>query len=401
MSPTPVSESPSRRLVRRALDGLYAWRDRLVADPAFQRRVAAFPPTRWVARRKARKLFDLVAGFVYSQVLEACVRLDLFAILAQGPATVADLAPRLKLEEEPARRLLEAAEALGLLSRRGADRFGLGELGAALLGNPGAVAMIRHHHLLYADLADPLALLRGELTDRRLERYWGYARAAAAVGGADGSDGSDGQVVDRPGDLDAERVAEYSALMAASNTLVSEDVLDAYPLDGHQRLLDVGGGEGVFLAAALGRAPHLSGMLFDLPAVADRARARLAEQGLADRTEAVGGDFQSDTLPKGADLITFVRVLHDHEDALVRRLLAQARAALPPDGTLVIAEPMAGAPGAEGMAAYFLIYLMAMGSGRPRSFDRLEALVREAGFSRVRRVPTRRPLLVQLLEARP
>ena len=62
-----------------------AWRDRILTSPGFQRRAARSWWMRPIARRRARGLFDLVAGFVYSQVLLACVRLKLFDLLAAGP----------------------------------------------------------------------------------------------------------------------------------------------------------------------------------------------------------------------------------------------------------------------------------------------------------------------------
>jgi demethylspheroidene O-methyltransferase len=142
-------------------------------------------------------------------------------------------------------------------------------------------------------------------------------------------------------------------------------------------------------------------MLFDLPAVAARARARLANAGLAQRASVHGGDFRADPLPAGADVVSLVRVLHDHDDDGVRRILAAVRQALPDDGTLLVAEPMAGTPGAEAMgAAYFGFYLRAMGSGKPRSPQRLGQLLREAGFDRGRPVPTRLPIQTGLLVAR-
>ncbi len=58
----------------------------LLRIPRFQRWAAASPLTRVVARRRAKALFDLCAGFVYSQILLACVRLRLFEILAARPA---------------------------------------------------------------------------------------------------------------------------------------------------------------------------------------------------------------------------------------------------------------------------------------------------------------------------
>ncbi|MCX4199035.1 MarR family transcriptional regulator, partial [Methylobacterium organophilum] len=111
-------------------DRWLAWRNRLVASPRFQRWAAGFPLTRRLAQRNTRALFDLCAGFVYAQVLTACIRLDLFAILAEGPLTVDALARRLDLPPDAARRLLRAAESLGLLRALSGDRFGLADLGA-------------------------------------------------------------------------------------------------------------------------------------------------------------------------------------------------------------------------------------------------------------------------------
>ena len=65
-------------------DAFYRWRDRLLTDPEFQRRAAANPFTRFVARRRARALFNLCAGFIYSQVVAACVRLGLLAELERS-----------------------------------------------------------------------------------------------------------------------------------------------------------------------------------------------------------------------------------------------------------------------------------------------------------------------------
>ena len=159
------------------LDPCYALRDRLLASARFQRWAAAFPLTRPIARRRARALFDLCAGFVYSQVLLACVQLRVFEALAEGPQTVAALSMRLSLGIEATARLLHAAASLRLVTRRGQDRYGLGPLGAALLGNRAVAAMVEHHRLLYADLADPVALLRGERRETVLGAYWAYAGA--------------------------------------------------------------------------------------------------------------------------------------------------------------------------------------------------------------------------------
>jgi demethylspheroidene O-methyltransferase len=84
----------------------------------------------------------------------------------------------------------------------------------------------------------------------------------------------------------------------------------------------------------------------------------------------------------------------------VRTLLASIHAGLPPGGTLLVAEPMSGAAGAAPIGdAYFGFYLLAMGRGRARTFSEISALLIEAGFSAVREIPTRRPLLTSMIIA--
>jgi demethylspheroidene O-methyltransferase len=369
--------------VQRWRDAVAGWRDRLLASPGFRRWATRFPPTRPIARRRARALFDITAGFVYSQVLLAGVRLKLFDMLAEGPQSEADLAARMDLPREGAARLLAAAVALRLVGRRGPGRYGLGPLGAALVDNPAITEMVLHHTMLYADLADPVALLRGERRDTALAGYWPYAGTA------------------EPAALPLAEVAAYTRLMADSQPLVADEILDAYDLRRHRCLLDIGGGDGAFLRAAAARAPQLDLLLFDLPAVAARAQARFDAAGLAGRARVFGGDFSRDALPAGADVASLVRVIHDHDDATAGKILRAARAALPAGGTLLLAEPMAGTPGAEPMGdAYFGLYFLAMGRGRARTPDALTRLLRAAGFSRVRAAATHTPLLTGLLVAR-
>ncbi len=358
---------------------LALWRNRVIGSARFQRFASHFPLTRPTARRRARALFDLVAGFTYSQTLAACIETGLIELLAGAPLPTKAIAQRIAMPESSTERLLRAAAAIGLVERVGVVWL-LGPQGAALRGNPGIAEMVAHHHLLYADLADPVALFRRGGGGGVLSRHWRYAE--------EGGCGT------------ADEVEPYSTLMAASQPLVAEQVLDAYPIARHRRLLDIGGGEGAFLAAAGLRAPKLELALFDLPAVVDRAQARLAAAGLSDRATVIGGNFLVDPLPADHDLITLVRVLHDHDDAPALALLRAIRTALPPGGRLLVAEPMAGTPGAEPAGdSYFGLYLLAMGSGRPRTPGEIVAMLRDAGFTSSRLVGTALPLTVRVIVA--
>lgn len=360
-------------------------RNLLISNPSFQRWAASFPLTRLIAERQSAALFDICSGFVYSQVLLACVRLDLFAKLAEGPKPCASLADELELSIDATQRLLRAAAALNLANELSGERYTLGDLGAAMIADPSIGAFVEHHSLLYSDLNDPVALLRGNVSTK-LAAFWPYASQ-------------------KPGDpppvaADPQAYARYSELMAQSQVLIAEDILDAFAPTGRRRWLDVGGGEGVFVGALAELAPEVEANLFDLPQVTVRARASLQKRGMLSRVTIHEGDFFSDPLPQGADVVSLIRVLHDHDDDSARALLTRIHAAMEPGGTLLIAEPMAGARGPERVGdAYFNFYLLAMGHGRIRNMAEFTTLLEGAGFGEVRALASRRPMLANILVA--
>lgn len=344
----------------------------LVARRGFQKWAARFPLTRRLVRKEGEALFDLLAGFCHSQILMALVKLDIPQTLMQAPASAEMLGAATGVPEARMKVLLQGGVALGLLKRNRRDRYALTQRGAALVGVPGLQEMIRHHDVLYRDLADPVAFFRGE-TDTELAGFWPYV-----FGGA----------------VDPQVAQTYSDLMAQSQLLVADDTLDAVSLKGISHLMDVGGGTGAFLTEVGRRYTAMSLTLFDLPPVAPQAKARFAEAGLAERTQIVTGSFRTDSLPVGADAVSLVRVLYDHEDATVLQLLQAVHAALPQGGRLIISEPMSGGARPEKAGdAYFALYTLAMGTGKARSADEIAQMCRAAGFDRIAQPRARRPFI--------
>lgn len=358
-------------------------RNATFANPRFQYWAAKLPLIRWIARTRASGAFDILAGFTYSQTLRACVESGLFEVLKDGPVSAAQVAKRIELSQDAALCLLRAARALKLSEEAGPDLWMLGEQGTVLAADKGAQAMIRHHRLMYQDLADPLALLRADRREpTELSRFWSYAGAlhGAAERGTE--------------------TTEYSQLMAASQHFVADQVLAAFRFPPTARLLDVGGGHGAFLKRIGAAYPQLQLGLFDLPEVVATGREALAAEVGAARLTTHPGNFFDDPIPTGYDIVSLVRILHDHDDAPAMKLLKNIRASLAPGGQLMIAEPMARIPGAEGMGeAFFGLYLWAMGSGRPRSPQEIGQMLLDAGFARTRSVATLQPVNASILVA--
>lgn len=347
--------------------------NRLAGSRGFQSFCARVPGLRSIARREGAALFDLMQGFVQSQLLMALVELRVLHHLANAPCSAEVLAARLQVPTERMQILLQAGAAMRLLKRKG-TRFALARRGAAFLSVPGLQDMVRHHSVLYRDLADPVAFIRGE-TDPDLARFWPYVFGAT-------------------GPMDADVTARYSQLMADSQTLVAEEALAHVSFKGAQRLLDIGGGTGAFLRAVRARYPGLALSLFDLPDVVSQA-------ALPADVVRHGGSFRTDPLPEGADVISLVRVLYDHADTTVAALLAKVHAALPPGGRVLIIEPMSGGAQPDPQTdVYFAIYTLAMQTGRTRSPEEIATLLRNAGFDAVSEPCGRRSYIARVMEAR-
>jgi demethylspheroidene O-methyltransferase len=353
---------------------------RLAAKPWFQHWAARLPGLRGKTRSEGAALFDLVQGFVASQALRAVVELRLLHRLMDGPQAPEGLGAQTGVPANRMALLCQAASALGLMRRLKDGRFGITTRGAALLGVPGLESMIAHHDVLYRDMADPVALLRGEV-ETELAQFWPYVFGAAAA-------------------EDPTTAHRYSKLMADSQALVANDALAAAPLKGVARLMDVGGGSGAFAEAAARATPGLQVTLFDLPPVVEAARQRLSGSDVADRIGVHGGSFRDDDLPHGHDAISLIRVLYDHQDDTVRGLLARVHAALPPGGRLLVAEPMSGGATPERAGdVYFAFYCLAMGTGTVRSADRISALLSEVGFDSIAKSRPARPYVTSVVTA--
>ncbi|MGB3247159.1 MAG: methyltransferase [Sulfitobacter sp.] len=355
------------------------WTSRVIASRRFQKWAAKSFLTRRLVRREGEALFDLLSGFCQSQVLMALVQFDIPAILLNAPLTRDQLAARSGVPIDRMVILLRAATALKLVKPKRGGKVGLTRKGAALVGVPGLAAMIKHHDILYRDLADPAAFFRGE-TKTELAGFWPYVFG---------------------GDMQPEVAATYTELMAQSQVLVAEDTLRSVDFSGVETLLDVGGGSGAFLEQVSRVYPKLTLMLFDLPDVAPFAAARFAQAGIKARAQIECGSFKDAPVPSGADAISLVRVFYDHSDATVAALLTKCFDALPGGGRLIISEPMSGGDAPETAGdVYFALYTLAMQTGKTRSFAEIKALCEAAGFEVGASAKPLRPFITRCLEAR-
>jgi hypothetical protein len=200
---------------------------------------------------------------------------------------------------------------------------------------------------------------------------------------------------------DPEDAAVFDAAMesVSSNFLVS--VLDAYDVARFRTIVDVGGGTGTFLAAALSASPHSRAILFDTPQVLRGAPPVLEAAGVADRCELVPGDFFV-SVPSGGDLYVLSNIIHDWDDEAAVRILRRCRAAMTASSRLLLVELVLPDDLAPSPAKLYDLEMLALTpNGRHRTGDEYRALAEKADLKVTNVAPASLGSPASFVEAEP
>jgi demethylspheroidene O-methyltransferase len=349
-------------------DWWYQKKSQFYASKWVQDISARLPLLSRISRKEGEAIFQLMSGFVDTQILLTFVRTGALDKLRDRPKSIAQLASLIGTDAEAARVLCGAGQALGLVVVR-KDQVSIARRGILVLTLPGISELIDHHSVLYSDLQDPVAFFGGQ-SERQLAHFWPYV-----FGAKDG--------------LNAEDVSRYSDLMTKSQRMVAQDTLDAITLPKNGSWLDVGGGSGAFISEVLRRQNSIRATVFDLPGSNNGSGAH----------NFIPGSFFDDDLPSGFDVISLIRVLYDHSDDSITKLLTKVYNALPENGRLIVSEPMLGqnSPNRWG-DTYFAIYTMAMNTGKTRSAIEIAEIMKKIGFSNPKIHRSKRPYVTQVIE---
>lgn len=193
---------------------------------------------------------------------------------------------------------------------------------------------------------------------------------------------------------------ENARFNASQRAVTHREVRSLVPALGwasYGTVVDIGGGTGAFIAALLAAHPDLKGTLYDQPHVVAEAGALLAESGVEDRCTVIGGDYR-ESVPAGGGAYVFKRVFYDMDDDRATRVLRHVRAAMRPDGRVLIIEPVVEPGDAFDWGKLYDLLLLIMSGGGGRTREHIEEILADAGFELERIIPTRS---LPIVEARP
>lgn len=314
-------------------------------------------------------LRHLYFGFRVSQALYAAAELGIADLLAGGPRTADDLATASGAHAPSLARVLRLLASEGVFMEMDDGRFALTPMAEALRRDvPGSMR--------------PLVLFSGGET---LWWSWGHLTYAVRTGkpAFDYVHGTDFFEYFRQ---HPNEWALFDQVMTTQTTPATRAVAAAYDFSPFKTIVDVGGGRGALMLELLAAYPHLRGIVFDQPAVAAGARQAIEAAGLADRCQAIGGDFFA-AVPEGCDAYLLKSVLHDWDDERCGAILRACRRAVPADGRLLAVEVLVPPGNAPSFAKSQDVNMLVNLGGRERTEAEHRALYAAAGFTLSRTIP--------------
>ncbi len=328
-----------------------------------------------MAEFTSESLLALGRGFMESRILLTAAELDVFSLLAKRPHTAAEVAKQLHGDERAVTILLDALAAMELLCKTDGQYRCEPQLARRLASDaPDSILpMLLHNAGMWRRWSELTGIVRGEAAAReRAQTQHSAAWQQAFIGAM--------HVVGRH---------------------VAPEIAAAVNLRGVRKLLDIGGGSGTYTLAFLAAAPEPRATIFDLPDVIELARQRCQQAGVLDRVELVPGDFYTDDLPAGHDLVLLSAIIHQNSPEQNLALYRKIRQALVPGGRLIIRDHIMNTDRTSPRAGAIFAVNMLTGTagGNVYTLDECREALSAAGFTKVRLLQSGDARMTGLVEA--
>lgn len=259
----------------------------------------------------AESIFALVSQFQVIRVLFTAYELEIFTVIGETEKNSRQIAGKILADARATDRLLNALCAQGFLFKRknlfSNTPFSLRYL---VKNKPGYMAGLMHQvHLWDSWTTLTNSVKKGTSVFSRPEK----------------ENGGQSKWLD----------AFISAMHYRAKDSASA-IAGKIDLHGVKRVLDVGGGSGVFAMAIARTAKDISATVFDLPDVVPITQKFLRKEKMSGRINTVSGNFNKDPLPKGYDLVLLSAIIHSNSYQENANLIKKCAASLHPKGQMVI-----------------------------------------------------------------
>ncbi len=307
-------------------------------------------------------LLALINGFQITQAIHVASTLRVADHLSDGARSADELAVLTKSHPDSLYRLLRALGAVGVFREDENRKFELTRMGDCLR----------------TDSATPLGAWAEVVGSPYFWQAWGHLLHSVQTG-ENAFQNLNNEDVWQFRATQPEHGATFDRAMTQLSRGSAEAALRAYDFSPFRHVVDVGGGQGLMLAAILRANPHMRGTLFDQSDVVAGTKALLVDRGLIDRCNIVAGNF-FETVPEGGDAYLMRVVIHDWEDDEAVTILKVCRRAMPETAKLLLIERLVAGPNEMPAAKFSDLNMLVSPGGRERTREEFSDLFAKSGF---------------------
>jgi len=321
-------------------------------------------------------MLQMISGFWISRAIYVAAKLGVADHLSDGYRTIDELAAATGTHAPSLYRVLRALASVGVFTEDGKRGFALTPLAETLR----------------TDVSGSLrAFATVELGE---EHYpaWGELLHSVRTGEI-AFDRAFGMPVWEFFEQNPENAKTFNDAMTGMTLAVNDAVLSSYDFSSIGKIIDVGGGHGSLIASILKAHPEMRGILFDAPPVIEGARCRLQDEGIAERCEAIAGDF-FESVPGGGDAYILKWIIHDWDEERSITILKNCHRAMAENGRLLLVEAVVPFGSEPHFSKFIDLNMLVMTGGRERTEDEYRTLFEASGFRLTRIIPTESPMSI-------
>ncbi|OLC87058.1 MAG: hypothetical protein AUJ08_01180 [Thaumarchaeota archaeon 13_1_40CM_3_50_5] len=328
-------------------------------------------------------IFQMITGFWVSKALMAAVELEVFTKISGKQVTLQQLQDILEMEQRPTDVFATSLASLGLLKVTT-------ENGRRLYSNS-ALADLFLDKNKSSYMGDIVTMF-----DKRLYKGWDKLVLALKTNkpvSAEEGGGAETIFDQAKSKEKIEEIKKFTHSMHGVSIGPAMALAKSFDFSKYRKMVDIGGGSGVYCIEVVKRNPNISAVVLDLEPVCQVAQEYIGKFNLQDKIQTTALDFWKEPLPSGYDVAFLSHILHDYDQDKDTFLLKKICDSLNNDGVVLISEWLINdeKTGPPPSALMGLNMIVESYGGRNYSFAEISKMLKTAGFKRIEKRPLATP----------
>jgi SAM-dependent methyltransferase len=307
------------------------------------------------------RIREFATSYQKSRILLSAFELDIFTNIDESGSESNQIASTLSLDKHACERLLNALVSLGFLTKKNKVFFSTEESFTFLSKkSPEYLGGLMHSNHLWTTWSNLTSVVKtgmsahpAEINERGEEWLFSFINA----------------MHDRGKKQAPQQLANIDLSVTKS-------------------VLDIGGGSGAYSMEFVSKKPGIEATVFDLPKVIQITKKFIDKEGYSGKIKTYTGDYTTDELPKGFDLVFLSAVIHSNSLEVNQNLIKKCFHSVNNNGKIIIQDWIMNNSRTHPVSGAIFAINMLVGTEAGDTFTEQEVteMLTSAGFKHISRI---------------